>query len=386
MPLELDVSSLLSDAIAHADGLSEWGPGPVELPLKLLVDDLEHHAALTPSGWQRFWEARLGLFLQSRLRTQAALASRPHVDAIAIPRPLFVVSFPRSGSTLLQNLLAQDPLARWFKLWELMHPYPWEGEGEGGSDPRVAATERAVRIFNPAYHKIHPVGVHRPDECHFLFNQSLTTWDFPILVKCPSYREWLIQADSVEAYRVYRRALKLLLEQRPCPPKGHVLLKDPVNHIGHLDTLQELFPDACMLVVHRNVVEMIGSTCSMIRSLRGLFAERVDPTEIGEEVLRWAELSLGRADAALRNTTSSLVIEVRYRDLVRDPVQSIRAVYDTVGLTFSEELEQGITRWLRANPKDAKGVHAYRLEDFGLTAPIVEKRLAFWTARASRIA
>ena len=104
------------------------------------------------------------------------IARHPEITAAPIARPMFVVGLPRTGTSILHELLAQDPANRVPMTWEVMHPYPPPERATYTSDPRIAALDKhlsGVDRLLPEFKKMHPMGAELPQEC-----VALTAHDF----------------------------------------------------------------------------------------------------------------------------------------------------------------------------------------------------------------
>lgn len=102
-------SKALCARARHRTGLKDFGNPPIDEPLSVLTESLEHEADLHPLGrW--LMRGHLLEMLETRLRLRNAWENRlTDLEAIPIDRPAFITGMPRSGSTFLHELLAQDP-------------------------------------------------------------------------------------------------------------------------------------------------------------------------------------------------------------------------------------------------------------------------------------
>ncbi|HXV75064.1 MAG TPA: sulfotransferase [Candidatus Polarisedimenticolaceae bacterium] len=355
-------------------GLADFGDGDVGEPLAVLVDSLEHEAALTPLGHKSI-EFALVETLAKRLRIVDHVARHPAVGRQTIERPVFVVGFPRSGTTLLFNLLAQDPAARPLLGWEASEPLPRRPPRPGRRDPRIRRHRRSLRRLDhivPELRKVHELTAEGPEECNLLLMRSLVTWFYGLLTRVPSYERWLAsrpRSTFNAAYRLHRAQLQALQHQR----RGERwLLKSPL-HLNTLDALVEVYPDACIVQTHRDPAKVHPSSCSLIALTRSIFSDRIDPVAIGREAL---DEGLRRVDRllAMRETLSAdRVYDVRYAELTDDPPRTLRAIYDHFGLSWPDGMERRVRGWLASSPRHKHGVHRYALEAFGTTAAEIDR-------------
>jgi hypothetical protein len=379
-PLDLDEGSLLA-AAARTARATDFGDETLWRPaLRALLASLESESRLTPVGR---WCARGQLLgcLVNRLRMERDWARDPSKLERPVRRPLVVLGLPRSGTTLLQNLLAQDLANRSLLQWEASTPSPPPQSASYDTDPRIARATSTMRVLDylaPSARALHPVGPRLPTECVTLFANSFASLELAAINWTPGYLAWCLSADMRPHYAYYRRQLQLL-------QSGHRAerwaLKSPA-HLFWLDVLLETFPDAAVVQLHRDPVEVIGSYCSLVSTLVGVGSDQVDVAAIGATWSRaWAD-GLDRATRArTAATVDTRVYDVHYRDLVADPVSTVRRLYARFDLPYSPEFDAAMRAFLAANPQHKGGVHRYSLEQFGLDHAAETARYATYRAR-----
>jgi hypothetical protein len=243
-----------------------------------------------------------------------------------------------------------------------------------GPDRRRQQAARLIRGFNyacPAYQSIHPMGAELPEECVLLFMHTFTTPQFDFQYHVPSYIEWLQAKGYAEAYRHYRKQLQLLQSQTPMNQRW--LLKDPA-HLFALDSILELFPDACVIQTHRDPLKALPSNCSLYAHTRSMLSDAVDPNEIGRYVSQgtW-RAALDRALKLREHLPAENFWDLRYADFMRDPIRAIEGIYDYFDLDLSDATRAAMRSYLERHPKAGDRVHRYSLEQFGLD-PVTERR------------
>jgi CheY-like chemotaxis protein len=153
------------------------------------------------------------------------------------------------------------------------------------------------------------------------------------------------------------------------------VLKTP-HHLEWIDELLAVFPDATLVWTHRDPHEVVPSFCSMLAHGRGIFSDAVDPHEIGRAWLRkGSERMAHRALDARAKAGEARFLDVRYADLVRDPLAVVRQIEERSGLPWSLDAETRVRDRLRLEQQNRHGVHRYSLADFGLTSEDVEGRV-----------
>ncbi|MEZ4448081.1 MAG: thioester reductase domain-containing protein [Nannocystaceae bacterium] len=361
----------LHEMIVEVTGVDLDGAGWRE-PLDVLLADMARRR-YRPGGLERAI-TRLLLGLLRRARIVDARRRSPEIGAVPIAPPIFIAAPPRSGTTLLHNLLARDPEHRAFALWELMGPVTPRGAGEGWEGHMIAvARELVAETYerSPTLRSIHPLDAEAPDECQWLFAATGQSLIHAIAAHAPNYAAWMLAADMHDAYRFHRDALQCLLWRRP---GAQVVCKDPW-HLWHLDALLAVYPGARVILVHRDMREVVPSLCSLTRALRSVEAEP-DPDEaVGPFAVDLLARGLERAEQA-RAAAPEAFVDLDYVDLVADPIGTIRGLYHRLGRELSAPAEAAMRAWLAATPADKHGPHRYTLERFGLAAREVAARFA----------
>lgn len=361
----LDEDWLISEA-RRQTGLSDFGDLGLEEPLRILMRAYNTEARLNFAGRIAARHDTLRL-LTNRLRLEADRERHPEIAAQQIRQPLFIVGLPRTGTTLLHNLLAQDPDNRVPMSWEVMFPSPPPERAFYYSDPRIA---RAGRLMNgldwlaPGFKAIHPVSASLPQECIAIMSHAFISFQFQTTHNVPTYQAWLDRQDLAPAYAFHRRFLQHL--QWRCPAQRWVL-KAPAHLFG-IEALLSAYPDAGIIQTHRDPFKVMGSLASLTSVLRGAFSDHVDPLKIGAEMThRWTkglEFALAARDG--NPATNRRFFDVRYDEFVQDPLATVRGIYSHFGLKFSDRAEARMRRFLEVNPRGKHGAHSYSLAQFGL--------------------
>jgi hypothetical protein len=376
----LDEASLLAAAERTA-GLADFGAESFRPGLRELLRCLESEAQLTTLGRAMARGHVLGA-LATRLRLVDWRKRHAEVAAQEIRAPLFVLGMPRTGTTLLHGLLAQDPAARAPLTWEVAEPSPAPERARYQDDPRIAAArsrERDIERIAPGFSAIHPSGALLPQECVSLTAPEFLSMQWEATYAVPSYQAWCERQDHAAAYRWHRGFLQHLQSRNP---GGRWVLKTP----AHLLTLGALFaeyPDACVVQTHRAPSQVVASLASLECTLRGASADGLDPHAQGEEAAALIERML-RAGISARSAhpeREGRFFDLAYPDLVADPIGSAKRIYRHFALELSSEAEARMQRFLAENAADKHGVHKYAPAAFGLDVRALEERYAFYTAR-----
>jgi len=365
---------LMGEACAIT-GLDDFGPDDFLAPLDLLLADLEEHAALTVVGrWQT--HRYLQRLLRGRLQLGDALRRDPGIADEVIDRPILVAGAPRTGTSILHALLALDPAHRAPTGWELLLPAPPPRPHTHDDDPRIELADAELRFPDTvggagSMDAIHLYGARLPKECLSAHSFAFRSQEFPARYHVPNYTRWLLdEADMTPAYAMHRLVLRTL--QRHFPPGRRWVLKSPV-HLHSLDVVRATYPDATVVVTHRDPLTVLGSVTSLIAALRAVHGDGVEFAALGRyhADLYFADLD-GLVDA---DPTRTAFRHVSYTDLVTEPVRALRALYAGLDAPFDAAAEERVTAYLAERPKDKHGAHRYAFEDLGLDR--AEQRVRF---------
>jgi hypothetical protein len=375
-----DESKLLAAAAREAKS-TDFGSDEYLEPMRVLVSALQDEAELSFVG--RFAaRAQVVTLLANRAQMQQWWSRHPEILATPVVEPWFVIGLPRSGTTFLQNLLAQDPANRSLQFWEATHPAPPPERATYETDPRIETARRGQRVLDyvaPDANAIHPVGATAPTECVSLLAHSFASLESGVINHVPSHVEWCLEADLRPHYDYFRRQLQLL--QWRCSA-DRWSLKSPA-HLLALDPLFETFPDAKVVWLHRDPVTAVTSHCSLVAVLQAIGTERLDLHSIGREWPRvWATV-VERAMASRARIGDDRFVDVRYDDLVADPFGTVRELYRRFATVLDPAAEARMRAFVTDHPQQARGIHFYAPADFGLDAAGLPSLFTAYTQRFS---
>ena len=379
----LDEQSLLDTARGQAglddfgdDDSSAWRDG-----LGVFVRALEDEADLTLLG-RLMARNDLVRALVNRLEVRATLARHPEIADVPIDAPLLVVGTGRSGTSLLHELLAQDPRHRVARTWELLHPCPPPERATYETDPRIAAADQEYTFWHlvvPEYRTMHENGGDVPNEDPLIDMLELASDHLMGSYPVPSYTRWLARADLAPVFRAHRRFLQLL--QWHCAGDRWVL-KSP-SYLAKLPAFFAEYPDAFVVLTHRDPLVVLPSLVSVMATLQWMHSDSVDVGAIVKSAVHGTAIAM---DLVMRwrddgTIPDDRVIDVRFADLVSDPVATVRTVLQRSGTQLDGRGEERIRAYLAAKPRDRYGRHDYDFTDTGLDPEATRARFAAYQAR-----
>lgn len=359
-------------------GLSDFGPDFFREPLDILVESFEKDARLNPLGRTLIHET-LANFAANRLRVQRAFDDRPAALDERIERPVFVLGLPRTGTTLLQELLSCDPARRPLLCWESFFPARLSPRIGRFVDLRPQLMRLVLASLNraaPQLRDVHPMHWDAPEECTWLTANTFMSSAFTLFGRVERYEAWLDAADdrlADLAYEDYARQLRVLQHGSRRRPW---ILKSPV-HLRALASLLRVFPDARVLRTRRRPTEVVASSCSLFAIVRGKYSDDVHPHELGREALMKLRTAYRRADLACKSA-GPRVLDVEFRDLMKDPIATIHGILSHFGEELDDLAALQMRAWLARHPAPAG--HRYSLQQFGITETDVQDALGGPTA------
>lgn len=363
-------------AASRTTGLTDFGGTEHELGLRILVDDLASpEAGLTPIG-NYFQRQQVKSALVGRLLTEARFAEYPEHADVPIQRPIFVLGLPRTGTTALHRLLCADPAHQGLEAWLTEFPQPRPPRETWEDDPIFAAMQAAFQqhhVTNPEFMGIHYMDATSPEECWRLLRQSGKSIGFESLANVPRYSAWLAEQDWTDAYERHRKNLQLIGLN---DTDKRWVLKNP-SHLAALDELMAVYPDALVVMTHRDPVTSIASACS-------LSAEATDGTSttfagatIGRTQLDMLSRSWHAFWQARQKYDEAQFVDVDYREFVTDPVGTVETIYRRFGIDWSDEARAEVERIdVESRTGKARPQHSYDLADYGLTEEQVRDAFA----------
>ncbi|MDY6811341.1 MAG: sulfotransferase [Actinomycetota bacterium] len=377
----LSVVDLSADALrrraAKATGLPWTCEPQADEALDVLCASIIEEAKLSLFG-SLVIRARMHGILCTRLRVAELIRTHPEIADTPIEPPIVIAGLQRSGTTMLHRLIAADPEVRAVGSWEVIHPLPRKHEKPGAPTIRVAQTTMAewtLRYLNPQFFAIHAVEADGPEEDVLLQEYSLLSQVPEAMLDVPAYATWLRRQDMHASYAYLRLLLQILHLQNP---RARWVLKTPA-HLEHLDVLLDVFPDALIVQTHRDPVRTTASFSSMLAHGHSMFSDHVDAHAVARH---WLELNGSMVDRALdvRARHPDRFVDVRYDDLVDDPLAVVEKIYAAAGFDLTGLVREEMERHRAGHAQHAHGVHTYDLADFGLTVTEVESVYARYRA------
>ncbi len=360
-------------AATDQTGLADFGDDSFREGLDILVRSFREEARLNATG-EAVVYPRLVSHLVNRLRVEDWYRRRPEIEDVPIVDPLFGLSLPRTGSTVLSFLLAQDPDVRYLRQWESSSPCPPPSTVKG-PDPRLLAAAERVGEKDHV-----PSDVNGPMECLDIMALDFRTQMYHAFGRIPTYARWVTDADLAPTYRYERRVLKLLQWGEPVRPWR---LKSPA-HMLWIDALVQAFPDARFVMTHRDPTDVILSVCDVYADIAGVFTDDLDRGYIGRlNVEQWST-GMERVAKFRDDRGDDRFYDIDFRSMQADPIGEVRGLYEWLERPVSTEFERRMRQWWDSNAADHRPREHSDPATYGLDLDRVRPLFANYVSRSAR--
>ncbi len=353
---------------------ADWREG-----FQRLVQSLNDEARLNAVGHLIAFNELLR-HLENRLRVTEDLKRHPEILDVEIVKPLFMVGLPRTGSTIMHDLLAKDPANRVPMTWECHLMSPPAEAASYDTDPRIAICEQhfeqTSRALIPEFQALHEMGALLAQECLMLNAFDFRSIIFANQFRIPAYQSWVENTDPTPVYRTHKRQLQYMQWHNP---RERWVLKSTGYHWG-LEAICKVYPDARIVMTHRDPLKLIASHCSLVSMACSMGSDEVDRVEIGRMWSKsWEEaMRRGVAFRESGHEAARGAFDMHFAEILKDQVGMAQRIYAHFGMPMSDEARQRMRAFIAGNPRDRHGTHRYTLEQFGLDRETERARYRFY--------
>ena len=377
----LTVDAVLERA-KDATGLDDFGPDDFRERLGLWLSEMDEDEDAVGL-------ARLVLFgnavryASNRLRIADLLRRHPEIHDVPIERPVIVVGLPRSGTTNLVNLIGADQRFRSMPLWESYEPVPDPAEPVevDGVDPRWSRCNgmwEAMRATVPHVAAMHPM---EPDHIHEELELQLpdfASYNQEWVSRAPKWRDYHLSHDQTSHYRYMRTGLQILQWRKP---RERWVLKSP-QHLEQLGPLLSMFPDATVVVTHRDPVAVVQSTATMMAYSARMAYRHTLPEWYAEY---WTDRTRRLLESSVRDRhllPADRTVDVYFDRYMADEIGMLQHIYDVAGMDFTPKARRQVDAYRDAHPRGNAGQVVYDLRrDFSITPDEVRAPFDFYFDR-----
>ena len=360
-------------------GLEDFGTEFWVKPFKVALADINNKTEFHPLG-AYLYEQKVIQNIQNRLWAQYWIKQEPTITT-DLPPAVLITGLQRTGTTFMQRLLGALPEFRGVLSWEIVNPVPTSTTKSYHGKKLSWFGHKALNYINPDFKAIHALDHNSLDEEVALMEHCFMSSIIEAAFNAPNYSRWLEKQDQKPAYHDLKMWLQLLLWREPA--KKFLLLKSP-HHMEYLDDFDMVFPGTKIIHMHRDPKETMASYCSMMHYAKKMFQPYSQPKEIGRHWLR-KNTRLVEKCQDFKDRHPDQFIDIRYKDLVQDPIVVARRIYEELHLTWSKDHTTAAEVYIREHQKNKYGKHIYSLGDYGLTDEIIEQNFSFYYDRYSHM-
>jgi hypothetical protein len=373
--VSLDPDDVLEAAFS-ATGLDDPGDSWFKEPMQRLCGALEDEAELHLVGRIRA-RAEIQLILENRIRLIDLWKKESSIDQEVVSGPIVVTGLGRSGTTLLHELLSCDPANRPPLLWELVHTVPGAAAARGEKNIAPAqywidTADDEIKVMDeivPAFTQMHESGGGLPNECIFAFMHQFSSDQWTGLFNIPSYTIWKSGLHQMPIYDWHKRMLQTL---QWATPTQRWVVKAP-SHLSHLPLVFTTYPDARVVITHRDPLRVVGSLADTMATLHWMHSNRVAYDDLIEFLCMGLEFQMNAVtqERDSGELPDDKISDVVYKDLVANPIGTVTDLYRNWGIDLSEEALAAMKRYVADHRSEggSGGGHSYRFEDTGLSLP-----------------
>ncbi len=358
----LDEMSLLQHA-QQATGLRDFGDDLWREPFAVLIKALEQEAKLTLMG-RLMARSDIVLWLSTRLQVTDTLKKHPVIVDEEIIAPTVIVGLPRSGTSILFELLSQDSGVGVPLMWEALQPCPPPESSTYTTDSRIAQADKLFTQWSrvaPEFSSMHEMRGDIPAECGLLMAATFISDHCAALHQTHSYSALCSVADYLPVYQYHKKILQILQWKNP---RRRWLLKSP-EHQVHLDTLLNVYPDAQIVQTHRDPIKCMASSTSLIGTLYHMRSNQPFNAELFANIIT-GEATAQRLEYVIDQRAKGIVpaasiFDSRYQDLMDNPIECIEKIYAFFDMPLTDDTRGKMRKYLRDRPKEKFGSHTYEV-------------------------
>lgn len=364
---------LHEDAMA-ATGLSDFGDSVYREGLRQLL------AARDASGidYPEAGAAVLGSIGATLAARLTSLDQLKRVTPATIERPIFILGLPRTGTTAMQRMLMADPQLQGLEYWLGANPKPRPPRDTWPADPAFSACRQALEAMAeaaPLIAKMHPMAADEGEECRLVMEQSFGHSSFSLVSPLRPYQDWLFGADLAPHYAHFKRVLGLIGANDP----GKTWVLKCPHHAPQVDHLLRIFPDARIILMHRNVPDLVGSVARLAEAFLGMLEGP------GIDMVRRAAMIVDNLDLTLRRLLATRAAhpgnfhDLAMDDFVADPLAAVARIYDRFGLTMADSSRTALQGWVRDHHASRHSAAGDAALPFGLDRDALSERFSYYT-------
>ncbi|CAH1773625.1 unnamed protein product [Owenia fusiformis] len=314
-----------------------------------------------------------------------AIKDDPKILEVPITKPIFIIGYMRTGSTLLHNIIEKDVNHFVPPLWQLAEPLPIPDGKEKSDDPRILGVKNFSEHYNqiPGWLQKHQAFTpYALEECSGQLGKTGCMKELLLGGQnIEEYTQWYEQLKDewkVSMYEYYKKELQLLAYKQGFGSRTYV--RKDAQHMANMPALLRVFPGARTVNSIRNPIQTIGSICSMSYTVNQAYytPDNLDLEAMGKRILRNADHIINtymdyREATDGPDKSSANVVDVYYNDLVGDPKGTLEKIYTKFNIELTQETLDNVQHYLEENQQNKHGKHVYDISTYGLTEDEIKR-------------
>ena len=342
---------------AEHGGRAEEDTADFRERLERLCAALLAEADLNPLGRAMAW-GQLSRVVKNRLAFGALWRERPELTETPLAPPIIVIGHMRSGTTRIHTLLAADPAHSHTRYCDAYHPVP----APLGMNRVKAALELAMLgALNPWMQSIHPMAAGAVEEELAWLSAALHHSIYESQWHIPAYSAWSEGRGSLPVYREFARILRTDAATRGVADRPRVM-KVPA-FAEDLGTLLARFPDARLVIAHRDHAAVLRSAVSLAANQMAMQSDTCDLAAIEARWRHKIALRESRMAEALAGWQGP-VAQLDFDELGADWEGAIRRCYAALGMALTPQALAAMRRQMAASATGHHHAHAEQLARF----------------------
>lgn len=274
--------------------------------------------------------------------------------------PVIIIGHWRSGTTYLHELLSEDPRFCYVTLWNTMLP---------DSFPLFEHSKKFLANFLPKTRPMDNIEV----EIDGPYEEEagiavLSPYSFFHCLHFPRNAEeqylksihyqGLTDDENAQWKQMYDHFMKTVIFMNN---GKQLLLKDPAN-TARIPLLLDLYPDAKFIHIYRNPYKVYLSTIKMRNKvLDKLALQNANKKDIEQQVIQNYKRLMNAFFEQKKLIPSSNFVEIRYEDLVKDPLKQVEQIYSHLDLPGFDKAVPGMKKYL--DRKSDYKTNVYKIDE-----------------------
>jgi hypothetical protein len=275
-----------------------------------------------------------------------------------IEPPVFILGHWRSGTTLLHNLMTQDPDSAFVTTYHAVFPNNLKSQW---------LFRPLMRTFMP---DVRPgdslrLAVHLPQEDEYALSNVTHRSYYHVFYFPKSYRDYYrnyvrFEDASATVIDSWNWAYKTIVKRAVMNSTGNrPVLKNPVN-TGRIKNLTPIFPEARYIFIMRNpIITYLSSKKFFSQLYPTVNLEEFSADDISEMVLEIYVKLLTDYLNDRELIDSSRLLEIRYEEFESNPMDHLAKIYTRFGLGDFTKLQPLFSSYLETQ-KEHK-LHGYKI-------------------------